>query len=119
MKDIKYLPLPQNHVNLIINDHYVNPNAGKIANKCYHSIKARSFLRTKYHWDDSTIENIWWNTHARALQKLEYHDRIRIQKLIHNHCSTNNRDHTYYDYKPGLCKYMFSFIRNRRSCSSN
>jgi hypothetical protein len=95
--------MPHNLVNFLINDYYINANAGKIAKKCYHSINARSFLQTKYDWDDNTIENIWWNTHAKSLQKLVYHDRIKIQKFVHNHCSTNHRDHKYYDYKPGVC----------------
>jgi hypothetical protein len=107
MRDIKYFPMPHNQVNVIINEHYVNANLCKIAKKCYSSINTRSFLQTKYDWDDITIENIWWNSHAKALRKLQIHDRIRIQKYIHNHCSTNHRDHKHYDHKPEVCNTCF------------
>jgi hypothetical protein len=61
------------------------------------------FFQDKYEWDDNTIDNIWWNVHAKALRRLQLHDRIRTHKYIHNHCSTNHRDHLYYDHKPEVC----------------
>lgn len=88
---------------IIINDHHVIANVNKTVKKCYHSIKARSFLQDKYNWDDYTIENIWWNIHFKALRSLQLHDRIRTHKYIHNHCSTNHRDHLHYGYKPETC----------------
>lgn len=69
LKDIKYIPLPSNKVNLTINDHYVNADVNKIVKKCYHSTHARKFLQEKYEWKDSTIDNIWWNVHAKAIQQ--------------------------------------------------
>jgi hypothetical protein len=103
MRDVQYMPMPHNRVNLTINEHYVNANVCKVAKKCHSSINARKFLQAKYEWDDETTDNIWWNVHAKSLQKLELHNRIRINKFIHNHCSTNSRDHLHYKHKPEVC----------------
>ena len=103
MRDVQYIPMPHNRVNFTINDYYVNANVCKVAKKCYSSINARRFLQAKYNWDDITTDNIWWNVHAKSLQKLELHNRIRINKFIHNHCSTNSRDHLHYKHKLEVC----------------
>ena len=103
MRDVKYIHMPHNRVNLTINDHHVIANVCKIAKKCYSSINARRFLQAKYEWDDITTDNIWWNVHAKSLRKLQLHNRIRINKFIHNHCSTFSRDHLHYKHKPEAC----------------
>ena len=93
MLDIQYIPMTHNKIQLIINDHPVLANVCKTAKKYYHSIQARRFLQEKYYWSDTTIDNTWWNTHAKALRRLLLHDQIRTQKYIHNNCSTNHRNH--------------------------
>ena len=103
MRDVQYIPMLHNRVNLTINEYHVIANVCKVAKKCYSSINARSFLQTKYDWDDKTTDNIWCNVHAKSLRKLHLHNRIRINKFIHNHCSTNSRDHLRYKLKPEVC----------------
>ena len=80
----QYYTFPQNSVDYKINSDYIQAHFVKQSCKLYHSLELRFFLQKKYDWDNKTIENIWWHTYYKSMATLDYNDKIRIKKFIHN-----------------------------------
>jgi hypothetical protein len=88
---------------LYIDNKPVTANHDAIIRKNFLSTHIRNYYQTKYSWDNTTIENIWWMTHEKALYKQSPGILIFIQKYIHDKLLTNQRQHLFYSYKSNLC----------------
>ena len=98
-----YYRLPNSKVHVFIDNESITANYAVIAKRSYHSQDAREFLMKKYSWSESTINSIWWLVHSTALKKLVFHDRVRVQKCIHNRQSTKKRMKYRHPFKSNKC----------------
>jgi hypothetical protein len=89
---------------LIINELISTANNSKNMRKLYLSIDLRQYMRIKNNWTENDTDNIWWLVHEKAMNKIKVGKRRVIQKFIHNKLPTNERQHTYYEYKSNICK---------------
>jgi hypothetical protein len=55
-------------------------------------------------WSNTTIDQIWWDVHAKALKKLSFGKKRFIIKFIHNRLPSNYRQNKYYSYKDPICQ---------------
>lgn len=90
-------------MHVFIDNESITANYAVIAKRSYHSQDAREFLMKKYSWSESTINSIWWLVHSTALKKLVFHDRVRVQKCIHNRQSTKKRMKYRHPFKSNKC----------------
>lgn len=58
----------------------------------YDSQDLRAYMQTKYQWCDAVIDDIWWDSHDRAIRRLSHADRQLIQKFNFHHLPTLHRE---------------------------
>jgi hypothetical protein len=99
----QYYTFPQNKVDFSLNSNYINSKFAKTTTKAYHSMELCSYLQSKHHWSNATINKVWWNVYYKSSTKLSSNDRIRIIKFIHDKLPTNKRDHMKYKHHSEEC----------------
>jgi hypothetical protein len=72
--------------------------------KIFHSMSLREYLIKSNSWLQVTIDQIWWDVHAKAIKKLSFSRKKFIIKYIHNRLPYNSRQNKYYSYKDSICK---------------
>lgn len=77
---------------LYINDQPITNKYRESLRRAYDSQDLGEYMQSKYHWDDRTIDDIWWNGHDRALRRLSHADRQIIQKFNFHHLPTLRRE---------------------------
>ena len=78
---------------LIINDEYITSNMKQNIRIAFGTGPMREYLQEKWKWTDATIEDIDWEAHGRALQRLPNSSRIATTKMIHRWLPTSSRQH--------------------------
>ena len=99
----QYISLPQNNIDLVINDDVINSKYATRSKVAFHSIPLRQYYQKKYQWTDKTIESIWWKVYFNSLSQYHVSDRLKIFKFINDRLPTKARDHRYYKYRPQYC----------------
>ena len=80
----KYISLPQNNIDFIINDDVINSKYSTRSKVVFHSIPLRQYYQTKYKWTDKTIESIWLKVYFNSLSQYHIPDRLKIYKFIND-----------------------------------
>jgi hypothetical protein len=91
------------HSTLELHGKQVTSNYNQIIRKNHGSIRIRKYLQNKHFWNDTTIENVWWLTHEKAIYCNTPDKQIFLQKFIHNKLPTNERQHLYFPYQSNKC----------------
>jgi hypothetical protein len=101
----QYSSLPQNPVDLKINNIAINSKYALKSEKAFHSIAFRKYLQDKYHWSNSTIESVWWKPYHNSIMNLNSVERTIIFKLSHDRLPTIVREKKYYSYRTKHCNH--------------
>jgi hypothetical protein len=63
----------------------------------------RNYYITKYNWEDTVVDRIWWEVHGKALKSFSPNQRTIIHKFIHHKLPCNKTENLYYKYRPPEC----------------
>jgi ribonuclease HI len=99
----KYTSLPQNPIDLTINNIIINSKYSLRSKKAYHSTHLRTYFQHKYAWPNKIIDSIWWKPYYNSLSKLSFPEKVIIYKFINDRLPTNARDHKYYSFRAKQC----------------
>jgi ribonuclease HI len=102
-RKITYNSLPNNPIDLTINNKTINSYYALRSKKAFHSIKLRDYLKGKHLWSDRIIDNIWWQIYHISVSNLSSHEKVVIFKFINNRLPTKARDNKYYNYRSKNC----------------
>jgi hypothetical protein len=98
-----YISLPNNPIDLTINNKTINSYYTRRSKKAFHSIKLRDHLKGKHLWSDRIIDNIWWQIYHLSVSNLSSHEKVIIFKFINNRLPTKARDNKYYNFRSKTC----------------
>lgn len=90
--EIEYSVPPACRASLYINNHAITNKYRESLRRAHDSQALREYMQQKYLWSDTTVEDIWWNGHDRAIRRLSHADRQTIQKFNFHHLPTLRRE---------------------------